>query len=174
MVSFLGIGRLNPSARGKSGFAPPVAEEATPLFPQRSKNARKSESPKHFSGTARWNKSLLLRQKEQLTRKGGVLFLIPKGDLNGSGVRKRAGGTFFPRPGLRRSAGQIPPTAPKKLSRQLTGELFDTQDSNQCAAREIMLRGRGRMTDRFIAEAVRPPNRPLRCPEAAAGSLCLP
>lgn len=42
VASFLGIGRLNPSARGKSGFAPPVEEEATPLFPQRSKNARKS------------------------------------------------------------------------------------------------------------------------------------
>ena len=33
--------------------------------------------------------------------------------LNGSGVRKRAGGTFSPRPGLRRSAGQIPNPPPQ-------------------------------------------------------------
>ena len=40
---------------------------------------------------------------------GGFSFGIPEGDSNGSGVRKRAGGTFSPRPGLRRSGGRIPP-----------------------------------------------------------------
>ena len=39
---------------GSSGAAPPVADTADPLDPQRSKNARISVSPKHFSGTARW------------------------------------------------------------------------------------------------------------------------
>ena len=33
----------------------PVAEEGGAEFPQRSKNARESESPQRFSGTARWN-----------------------------------------------------------------------------------------------------------------------
>ncbi len=35
-------------------------------------------------------------------------------DSNGSGVGKRAGGTFSPRPGLRRSEGRIPPSPPRK------------------------------------------------------------
>ena len=52
-------------------------------------------------------KSLLLRQKEQFIREGGLLFLIPEGDLNGSGMRKRAGGTFSPPPGLRRSSCSV-------------------------------------------------------------------
>ena len=46
---------LKPSPRtGNSGFVLPVAEEAKPGFPQRSKTARKSASPQQFSGTARW------------------------------------------------------------------------------------------------------------------------
>ena len=36
------------------GLALPVADSAMPQFPQRSKNARSSTSPKRFSGTARW------------------------------------------------------------------------------------------------------------------------
>jgi hypothetical protein len=35
------------------GLPPPVAEEESPEYPQRSKNARNSVSPKHVSGTAR-------------------------------------------------------------------------------------------------------------------------
>ena len=43
-----------PSPRtGNSGFALPVAEEAKPEFPQRSKIPRISASPTGFSGTAR-------------------------------------------------------------------------------------------------------------------------
>ena len=38
---------------GKSVCPPPVAEAGRTVLPQRSKNARKSESPKRFSGTAR-------------------------------------------------------------------------------------------------------------------------
>ena len=38
---------------GNGGLAPPVAEEARPPFPQRSKNARIRVSPMRFSGTAR-------------------------------------------------------------------------------------------------------------------------
>ena len=49
----------SPSARGKSGLAPPVADEASMVFPQRSKNARISVSPMRFSGTARWRCSAL-------------------------------------------------------------------------------------------------------------------
>ena len=39
---------------GNCGLALPVADSAMPQFPQRSKNARSSTSPKRFSGTARW------------------------------------------------------------------------------------------------------------------------
>ena len=42
-----------PRARGNCGFPPPVAEEGNPQFLQRSKNARTSVSPQHFSGTAK-------------------------------------------------------------------------------------------------------------------------
>ena len=38
---------------GNCGLALPVADSARPQFPQRSKNARSSASPKRFSGTAR-------------------------------------------------------------------------------------------------------------------------
>ena len=38
---------------GNCGLALPVADSAMPQFPQRSKNARSSASPKRFSGTAR-------------------------------------------------------------------------------------------------------------------------
>ena len=38
---------------GKSALPLPVADAGRALFPQRSKNARISVSPKHFSGTAR-------------------------------------------------------------------------------------------------------------------------
>ena len=38
---------------GNCGLALPVADSARPQFPQRSKNARISASPKRFSGTAR-------------------------------------------------------------------------------------------------------------------------
>ena len=43
--------------RWKSGAALPVADEAAPLFPQRSENARISVSPQRFPGTARRTKS---------------------------------------------------------------------------------------------------------------------
>ena len=46
---------FQPSPRtGNSGFALPVAEEAKPEFPQRSKIPSISASPTGFSGTARW------------------------------------------------------------------------------------------------------------------------
>ena len=44
--------RVSPG-RGKGTSLPPVADEGLVPFPQRSKNARKSVSPQHFSGTAR-------------------------------------------------------------------------------------------------------------------------
>ena len=50
----LGVPQSLPRARGKRVLALPVAEKARALFPQRSKNTRKSVSPKCFSGTARW------------------------------------------------------------------------------------------------------------------------
>ena len=50
----LGVSQSLPRARGKRVLALPVAEKARALFPQRSKNTRKSVSPKCFSGTARW------------------------------------------------------------------------------------------------------------------------
>ncbi len=40
----------------------PGAEKGIPGVPQRSKNARKSESPMHFSGTARWGKREITAQ----------------------------------------------------------------------------------------------------------------
>ena len=43
--------------RGKGTSPPPVADEGLVPFPQRSKNARKSVSPQHFSGTARWTEN---------------------------------------------------------------------------------------------------------------------
>ena len=39
--------------KGKPALSLPVAEEDGAGLPLRSKNARNSESPKHFSGTAR-------------------------------------------------------------------------------------------------------------------------
>lgn len=39
--------------QGKAVPAPPVAEEANAVFPQRSKNQRDSERPNDFSGAAR-------------------------------------------------------------------------------------------------------------------------
>ena len=49
------LGNPKPSPRtGNAGFALPVAEEAKPVFPQRSKSRRISVSPNGFSGTARW------------------------------------------------------------------------------------------------------------------------
>ena len=48
--------RVGPG-RGKGTSPPPVADEGLMPFPQRSKNARKSVSPQHFSGTARWEKT---------------------------------------------------------------------------------------------------------------------
>ena len=46
----------------KARLAPPVADEASRGFPQRSKNARISDSPMHFSGTARWKERPLVSQ----------------------------------------------------------------------------------------------------------------
>ena len=46
--------------------------------------------------------------------RGGRFVLLDGWDLNGSGVRKRAGGTFSPRPGLPRRAGQVPPCASRQ------------------------------------------------------------
>ncbi len=43
-------------------------------------------------------------KKEQFIRQDELLFFDFERDLNGSGVRKRAGGTFSPRPGLPRRA----------------------------------------------------------------------
>ena len=47
--------KLSPQAtdEGNSELVLPVAEQARPEFPQRSKNARIGVSPQHFSGTAR-------------------------------------------------------------------------------------------------------------------------
>ena len=49
-----GCRKAFPEHGGKRVLALSVAEKARALFPQRSKNTRKSVSPKCFSGTARW------------------------------------------------------------------------------------------------------------------------
>ncbi len=66
------------------------------------------------SQEARGFESHPVRQKENPAKWRGFPFGIPGGDSNGSGVRKRAGGTFSPRPGLRRSGGRIPPCRKKQ------------------------------------------------------------
>ena len=54
----------------------------------------------------------LSAKKERPPMWRSFFFAYQEGDSNGSGVRKRAGGTFSPRPGLRRSGGRIPPCPP--------------------------------------------------------------
>ena len=54
------------SSVGNRRFALPGAGEAKRGFPQRSKNARISESPKHFSGTARRKSDGLLIRMPQV------------------------------------------------------------------------------------------------------------
>ena len=54
------------SSVGNHRFALPGAGEAKRGFPQRSKNARISESPKHFSGTARRKSDGLLIRMPQV------------------------------------------------------------------------------------------------------------
>ena len=59
--------------------------------------------------------SRTLLQKEKPPIRAAFPFGI-EWESNGSGVRKRAGGTFSPRPGLRRSGGRLPYPAPRRRS----------------------------------------------------------
>ena len=59
----------------------------------------------------------------------GLFFLTFTWGLEGSGVRKRAGGTFSPRPGLRRSGGRLPSSAPKEKAAQPAVFSFDIRGS---------------------------------------------
>ena len=61
------------SCQWNCGFALPVADEAKPQFPQRSKNARISVSPMRFSGTARWN------VHEPVRKLANTLIFFPRG-----------------------------------------------------------------------------------------------
>ena len=76
----MGHGSPKPSPRTENcGFALPVAEEAKPEFPQRSKIPRISASPTGFSGTARWTcgakrrmRSLLSEDAEETSLRSGT------------------------------------------------------------------------------------------------------
>ena len=70
---------------GKSVCPPPVAEAGRTVLPQRSKNARKSESPKRFSGTARRREAMRprvqvspLRPQKSSPPIARVAFLFPE------------------------------------------------------------------------------------------------
>ena len=60
---------------GRGEMLLPGAEKGIPGVPQRSKNARKSESPMHFSGTARWSKREFMREAQIIGKSTCSLYL---------------------------------------------------------------------------------------------------